>query len=51
MTTRHDNFAEIERLIEVDPAAALARASSAAAAAPANPDAFRLLASSLRRLG
>jgi tetratricopeptide (TPR) repeat protein len=51
MTARHDNVAEIERLIETDPATALARASSMAAAIPADPDAYRLLASSLRRLG
>jgi tetratricopeptide (TPR) repeat protein len=51
MTNRHDYLAEIERLIATDPAAALARASSAAAAGPANPDVYRLLASSLRRLG
>ena len=51
MNTRHDNLAEIERLIETDPAAALAKASSAAAAVPADPDALRLLGASLRRLG
>jgi tetratricopeptide (TPR) repeat protein len=51
MTNRYDNLAEIERLIETDPAAALARASSAAAAGPANPEVYRLLASSLRCLG
>jgi len=51
MTTRPENLAEIERLIEADPEAALARARSAVADDPANPDAFRLLASSLRRLG
>jgi len=51
MNTRHDSLAEIERLIETDPAAALAKASAAAAAVPADPDALRLLGASLRRLG
>lgn len=44
-------LAEVEQLIETDPAAALARANSAAAAAPRNPDAHRLLGAALRRLG
>jgi tetratricopeptide (TPR) repeat protein len=44
-------LAEVEQLIEKDPTAAHAKASNVVAAAPANPDAHRLLAAALRRLG
>jgi len=51
MTTHPNDLAEIERLIESDPAAALAKASAAVAANPAEPDAHRLQGAALRRLG
>ncbi|MFL6730406.1 MAG: tetratricopeptide repeat-containing sulfotransferase family protein [Sphingomicrobium sp.] len=46
-----DELAEVERLIETDPANALTKASSIAGARPGDPDAYRVLGSALRRLG